>query len=332
MKGIIKQRSKGAYTIWLELPREGARRRREVFTVHGSRKEAERRLHKRILEIEAGEIATGSHTTVAEFLREAWLPAVRRNKTMAASTKQRYAEIVERFLIPVLGHEKITKVTALKIDAAVAAWENMKHAKTSEPLSQRTVHHAFATLRTALNYAERKDIITRNLCAKAETVSLGSRTVTHLDRAGLIGMLGKLRGDRLEIPAIVAAFCGLRRGELLALHWSDIDLEHGTLHVERSLELLDVHRTDSKSRKRPRVSASFHSAVFHAGAQASPRRAMRAHHAQSQRVRRSRSCVSLGGWFAVASEAVLIGVFAADEVTEGARNVSRLAPHLLDDA
>jgi integrase len=43
-------------------------------------------------------------------------------------------------------------------------------------------------------------------------------------------------GDPFERPVVVALFTGLRRGELLALRWCDIDLDHGKLTVAGALE------------------------------------------------------------------------------------------------
>jgi integrase len=43
------------------------------------------------------------------------------------------------------------------------------------------------------------------------------------------------REDRLEALYVVALHCGLRQGELFGLRWSDVDLEEGTLRVNRTL-------------------------------------------------------------------------------------------------
>lgn len=49
-------------------------------------------------------------------------------------------------------------------------------------------------------------------------------------------LLQRLTGTRLYAPVTVAGTTGLRRGELLALRWSDINLEAATLTVTRALE------------------------------------------------------------------------------------------------
>lgn len=55
--------------------------------------------------------------------------------------------------------------------------------------------------------------------------------------------VGKLleasRGTRLYVPLVLAATSGLRRGELLALRWSNIDLETGLIRVVGSLQHIE---------------------------------------------------------------------------------------------
>ena len=49
-------------------------------------------------------------------------------------------------------------------------------------------------------------------------------------------LLTKLDGNEWRVPAIVALYCGLRRGEQLALRWSNVNLDQGRLHVVEALE------------------------------------------------------------------------------------------------
>ena len=57
-----------------------------------------------------------------------------------------------------------------------------------------------------------------------------------LDGTETAALLQKLQGSRLHVPVFVAVTTGLRRGELLALRWADVDLESGSMTVHQSLE------------------------------------------------------------------------------------------------
>jgi integrase len=52
-------------------------------------------------------------------------------------------------------------------------------------------------------------------------------------------LLNEVRGDRLEALYVLAVTTGMRRGELLGLKWSDIDLENATVSVRRTLTRID---------------------------------------------------------------------------------------------
>lgn len=52
-------------------------------------------------------------------------------------------------------------------------------------------------------------------------------------------MLDALKGERIYIPALLAALCGLRRGEISALRWGRVDLDTGNLKIEESAEQMN---------------------------------------------------------------------------------------------
>jgi len=248
MRGHVKKRGKDSYTVWIELPRLDGKRRRETLTVRGSRKEADAKLAKRIVEIEAGIVGTGSDTTVRQFMAT-WI-ARKRESDLAYSTVDRYAQIVERFIDPILGKLIMTKLRPLHIEGAVAAWRRMPHAKDKKRcISQRTVHHIYSVLRTALNQAQRWSVIDRNPCANVERVAKGRSTGKAIDETQALRLIERLRGDPLEFPTLLALMTGLRRGELLALRWSDVDLEKGALRVCRSLEVVGLDELRFKEPK-----------------------------------------------------------------------------------
>ena len=50
----------------------------------------------------------------------------------------------------------------------------------------------------------------------------------------------RVKGTKLELPVLVAAFYGLRRGEVLGLKWDAIDFERGTLTIKRTVTSVNV--------------------------------------------------------------------------------------------
>lgn len=109
------------------------------------------------------------------------------------------------------------------------------HAIARGASPQSAAHHR-AVLRRALNVAMRWGWVSRNAAALAEPPRMPEREVRALTPAGARALLDAVRSDRLKALFTVALACGLGQGEALGLRWTDVDLEYGTLTVQRSLQ------------------------------------------------------------------------------------------------
>ena len=110
MKGHIKQRSKGSWTIWVDLGRdpETGKRKQQTLTVRGSKKDAERELRDILTRIEGNAYVKPAKITVGEFLTQwlkdyCWL-------TLSPVTAQTYEYMVRKYLIPALGQIPLTQL------------------------------------------------------------------------------------------------------------------------------------------------------------------------------------------------------------------------------
>ncbi len=72
MKGHIRQRSKGSWTIWIDLGRdpETGKRQQQTITIHGSKKDAERELRTILTRIEGGILIKPTKLTGGEYLEQ----------------------------------------------------------------------------------------------------------------------------------------------------------------------------------------------------------------------------------------------------------------------
>jgi integrase len=68
-------------------------------------------------------------------------------------------------------------------------------------------------------------------------------------------LLDHLRGHWLYMPVLIAAYTGLRRGEVLGLRWRDVDLLKGTLQVSQAVEVIggELHITAPKTERSHRT-------------------------------------------------------------------------------
>ncbi len=91
----------------------------------------------------------------------------------------------------------------------------------------------------------RDDLIPRNPAAHANKPKVHQQEIEPLDATQAAALLRAARGDRYEALYVLCLMCGLRQGEALGLRWSDIDLDTGTLRVNRQLQR--VRRDGDKS-------------------------------------------------------------------------------------
>ncbi|MEX2451678.1 MAG: site-specific integrase [Rhodospirillales bacterium] len=110
----------------------------------------------------------------------------------------------------------------------------------SEKLSIRSIRAAHSVLRTVLNHAARIEIVERNVAAIIKPPSLQRREIKILTSEQIAAALEGVKTHPSLFPVVALALgTGMRRGEIAALRWSDIDLDRNSgasVRIERSLE------------------------------------------------------------------------------------------------
>ena len=113
----------------------------------------------------------------------------------------------------------------------------------SEMLKQvkpNTVIHYHAVIYSALKYAVKTDILVQNVADKVDRPKKNSFQPVFLSTEEMQKMFEALRGTRLELTVLVAAFYGFRRVEVLGLKWDAIDFERNTISVKRTVTTISA--------------------------------------------------------------------------------------------
>ena len=103
-------------------------------------------------------------------------------------------------------------------------------------LADRTRLHLHRVTHTMLKHAAPWGVVARNVASMVDAPRVQAREVEILAPAQIQTVLDTLRGRALYPIVATALGTGLRRSELLALRWQDVDLDAGHLRVERALE------------------------------------------------------------------------------------------------
>lgn len=197
---------------------------RKKQTYHATQREASASKRKMLHELEHGQLVTSAPQTVEAYMRQ-WLQAKRLE--ISDGTFQWYRQYTERFILPYIGHIRLQKLT----DAHI---QDM-YAKLPERLSPTTKHMVHTVLSGALNAAVKSHKITASPCKLVTAPRVATPELAYLTLEQARAFLAVLPDHKYEAILTLALSSGMRQGELLALHWSDIDFEKGTVHVARSL-------------------------------------------------------------------------------------------------
>ena len=229
---------RGAY--WVQTA-EGLKRR---FVWGKTKTEARAALRKVKADTEGGLVFDAGTLTVEDYLGR-WL-ADSVKDTVRRSTFIQYKSVVNRHIIPALGRMKLTGLTPAHV-------RRLYREKLDSGLSSRTVQYVHVTLHKALKQAVMDGLVPRNVTDAVKAPQVHKKEVRPLSPAEVKALLSAARGGRLEALYVLAVHTGLRRSELLGLRWSDVDLEVGTLSVQRSLGTDGTFKPPKRNKSRRTV-------------------------------------------------------------------------------
>ena len=222
-------RSGAGWQFVLDLGVDGTGKRRQLRRRgFGTKREAQAAMVETQSQVLRGEVANPGRRTLADYA-EQWLDAVQASLEPAAWTN--YRTCLRLYVLPRLGHVRLSSITPLTLSSLYAELLRSGGRK-GRPLSPTSVRLVHAVLRKALNDAVLWGLLSSNPAMRASVPKRRRPTLTVWTPEQAAAFAAGVAGDRLEACWLVALSCGLRRGELAGLRWSDLDLERGLLRVD----------------------------------------------------------------------------------------------------
>ncbi|MCX4676454.1 site-specific integrase [Streptomyces sp. NBC_01433] len=249
-EGTIYQRKDGRWeAASYVLAVDGTRKRVRVYG--STRREAADKLAEKIADSNRGLPVATADSTVGGYLTY-WLGSVAVHR-LRENTHTRYATCVRLHLIPGLGTKKIARLTAKDVRTFLDRLRTTCQCCTQgldtalkkccaggeccqKRLSPLTVTYVHSVLKSALEHAVCEDELPRNVARNVKTTTHQPRRFRPLTAAEARQFLDAARADRLHALYELALRTGLRKGELLGLHWEDLDLTTGTASIRHSLQ------------------------------------------------------------------------------------------------
>lgn len=202
-------------------------RRHPAETTFTARIDAEAWLARRRDEIQdgvwpPGRVARSVSPTLAEYAAT-WLE----QRELKPRTRAHYRTLLERFILPSLGSKRLREITS----DDVTEWHHALRTKTGDTYRA----HAYSLLRAIYRTAQAEDKVTASPCRIRGAGQSKRKSSTEPATLAELEVMVEAMPANLRAAALVAAWAGLRFGELFELRRRDIDLNKGIVRVRRGV-------------------------------------------------------------------------------------------------
>jgi integrase len=216
-----------------------------------TRAEANAKLQAALGAVRAGLPVPTDRLTVAEYLDD-WLTGA--SRALRPSTASTYERHIRLHILPTLGRLPVARLRPEQLDRLYAGL-------LAKGLSRTSVQHIHAILRRSLSQATRRGVIARNPTDLVDPPGRDHHEMQVLSVDQARALLAAARTERhaaLEALYVLALTTGMRRGELLALRWADVDVIKRTLTVTGTLQRVKhSDGTSTLERAQPKTKTSM---------------------------------------------------------------------------
>lgn len=240
--GVVEpRRAKGAWRLRVSVTRsDGTKARLDRQVSCRTKTEAKRLLDEWRMELlaskpEEGKADSSKELLLKDFLED-YLEFCEIDQELSPTTVRGYRDIVENRLATV-ARQPIGSITSFDVQK-LCSWLRREGGVNGRPLSGSTVQKAYSFLKTALKHAVSLGIIPSNPCDFVRGPSRSKPKTAFLSEEEVLRMRFLLRGHpspQFSMAANIALATGMRRGEICALRWCDVDFEGSRIKVEHSL-------------------------------------------------------------------------------------------------
>lgn len=226
--GSITDMGGGKYRLRISITDDYGKRHQPSKVVHASgKREANRMLADFYNECTSGTYSAGKHLTLSDLYNE-WMKN-HCEKTLNNGTINNYRSYWERFLFD-KGNIKLDKIKPSHIYDILSGSGMKENSRTQKAL--------FDMLKTMLGRAVKWGYMSSNPCSYIDTPNYKAKEKKPLTEANIAAVMEALPNEEAKYRAmfILAAVLGMRRQEIVALKWSDIDFKNKIIRICRAAE------------------------------------------------------------------------------------------------
>lgn len=224
MEGHVRKRG-DKWAFWIELPKdpETGKRRQKTRSGFRTKREAQAAMTQLMAQLQAGTFVEPTRLTFAAYADQ-WLEQ-HSKRQKSPKTLETYGDFLRLHLKPALGELRLTQVTALHLDRYYAEKGESGRRDGKGGLSAQTLLHHHRLLHLMFEQARRWNLVQQNPVEAAEAPQPVKRKARILTFEQATELWEAAADTRLYMPIILGVTMAMRRGEILALKWSDVRLE-----------------------------------------------------------------------------------------------------------
>ena len=239
-EGSILKRKDGLWqgSVTIGRNKNGTQKRKYFYAK--TRAEVAAKVTTALKDLQDGKYIDSSVSPTIKTWMNHWLWTYKKNN-LKETTFEQYETLLRIHLYPALGDVKIVN---LKSEQLQTLYNDMK----SKGLSAKTIHTLNTVLHAGIKHAIWEDLLHKNVTEHVVLPKDEYREMRVLSQEEQDRLFEVLEKDRMGIAVLFSLFTGVRRGELLSLRWSDIDMDKHLVYIRRTVNRVKSYDGNKKTK------------------------------------------------------------------------------------
>lgn len=235
-EGSVCRRPDGRWQGSITIGRDDRGRLIRKYFYGKTRKETSEKLNRAIEELRDNRFINKSDNPTVEQWCHEWLWSYKRN-SVKQKTFDQYETILRTHIIPDIGDIRLADLKTMHIQRVI-------NKMYDSGLSHRTIEVMKIVMHAALKQAQRNKLVGENVCENVVLPRKQPKRIRVLNEDEQTKLIAALKDNYIGRGLLFALYTGMRRGEVLALKWSDYDKNEKTISITKALSRVRTYNKD----------------------------------------------------------------------------------------
>ena len=222
MRGHIEKRAKDSWSVVVYL----GNKKYKWYTVHGTKANADEFLVQKLKELQDGTFVNNDKMTLEEYMNY-WYEIFCMQE-LSPTTYESYRRNLDKYILKELGKIKLKDLSPLHL-------QTFYNNCLKIGLSKKTITYLHRIIHSALNKAIMWQLLSKNVADNVKPPKPDKYKPSILNEKQIAKLIAVIKLTYIYIPIIIAIATGMRRGEILALTWSNINFKKREIYVVQAI-------------------------------------------------------------------------------------------------